>query len=161
MSGAAGYAELCVTTNFTFLTGASHPEEFIARAAELGLEAIAITDWNSLAGVVRAYSALRELRRAATEALRIRSQHRTDTCSRQEIGTPRDIARPDALHLPRLIVGCRLVLTDSPVEWLALPEDLDAYRRLTRLLTLGKRRAEKGECRIGVQDLREIGRAHV
>ncbi len=157
MSGAAGYAELCVTTNFTFLTGASHPEEFIARAAELGLEAIAITDWNSLAGVVRAYSALRELRRAATEALRIRSQHRTDTCSRQEIGTPRDIARPDALHLPRLIVGCRLVLTDSPVEWLALPEDLDAYRRLTRLLTQGKRRAEKGECRIGEQDLREGG----
>ena len=48
---AAGYAELCVTTNFTFLTGASHPEEIIVRAAELGLAAIAITDRNSLAGV--------------------------------------------------------------------------------------------------------------
>ncbi len=55
------YAELCVTTNFTFLKGASHPEEYIARAAELDLEAIAITDTNSLAGVVRAYSALQEL----------------------------------------------------------------------------------------------------
>ena len=47
------YAELCVTTNFTFLTGASHPEEIVTRAAQLGLEAVAITDRNSLAGVVR------------------------------------------------------------------------------------------------------------
>ena len=38
------YAELCTTSNFTFLTGASHPEEWVERAAELGLEAIAITD---------------------------------------------------------------------------------------------------------------------
>ena len=59
-----GYAELCVTSNFTFLTGASHPEELMTRAAELGLAAIAITDRNSLAGVVRAWSALKELRHA-------------------------------------------------------------------------------------------------
>ena len=37
------YAELAVTTNFTFLTGASHPEELVARAAELGLAAIALS----------------------------------------------------------------------------------------------------------------------
>nr|WP_324292756.1 PHP domain-containing protein [uncultured Cohaesibacter sp.] len=37
-----------MTSNFTFLTGASHPEELVTRAAELGLEAIAITDRNSL-----------------------------------------------------------------------------------------------------------------
>ena len=60
---APAYAELCVTSNFTFLTGASHPEELVTRAAELGLEAIAITDRNSLAGVVRAYAALKELKR--------------------------------------------------------------------------------------------------
>ena len=41
------YAELCTTTNFTFLHGASHPEEMVTRAAELGLQAIAITDRNS------------------------------------------------------------------------------------------------------------------
>ena len=58
----SGYAELCTTTNFTFLTGASHPEEMVTRAAELGLAAIAITDRNSLAAVVRAYSALKVLR---------------------------------------------------------------------------------------------------
>lgn len=148
-----GYAELCVTTNFTFLTGASHPEEMVTTAAELGLTAIAITDRNSLAGVVRAYSALKILQRKADEAVRIRSQHRIDSCSRQEIGAPQDIARPDAEHLPKLITGCLLVLQDSAVEWLALPTDMAAYRRLSRLLTLGKRRAGKGECLLELQDL--------
>jgi error-prone DNA polymerase len=63
------YAELCVTSNFTFLTGASHPEELVTRAAELGLAAIAITDRNSVAGVVRAFSALKELTRLREEAI--------------------------------------------------------------------------------------------
>ena len=40
------YAELCVTSNFSFLRGASHPEELVTRAADLGLAAIAITDRN-------------------------------------------------------------------------------------------------------------------
>lgn len=62
------YAELCVASNFTFLTGASHPEELVTRAAELGLAAVAITDRNSVAGVVRAYSALKELARLRDEA---------------------------------------------------------------------------------------------
>ena len=56
----ATYAELQVTTNFTFLHGASHPEEMVATAAELGLAAIAVTDRNTLAGVVRAHMAARE-----------------------------------------------------------------------------------------------------
>ncbi len=54
------YAELHVTTNFTFLTGASHPEEYVARAAELGHRALAVTDRNSLAGIVRAHVAAKE-----------------------------------------------------------------------------------------------------
>ncbi|MBY6091109.1 error-prone DNA polymerase [Maritimibacter alkaliphilus] len=151
------YAELCVTSNFTFLTGASHPEELVTRAAELGLEAIAITDRNSLAGVVRAFSALKELQRAveeqAAEEVRIRSQHRVDPCSRQEIGQPRPLAAPQVTRLPRLITGCRLVLRDCPVEWIALPCDRAAYERLSRLLTLGKRRAEKGQCHLDLADL--------
>jgi error-prone DNA polymerase len=49
------YAELAVTTNFSFLRGASHPEEMVATADELGLAAIGIADRNSFAGVVRAY----------------------------------------------------------------------------------------------------------
>jgi error-prone DNA polymerase len=49
------YAELAVTTNFSFLRGASHPQELVATADELGLAAIGIADRNSFAGVVRAY----------------------------------------------------------------------------------------------------------
>jgi error-prone DNA polymerase len=49
------YAELAVTTNFSFLRGASHPQEMVARADELGLAAIGIADRNSFTGVVRAY----------------------------------------------------------------------------------------------------------
>src|SRR5215213_5852591 len=51
------YAELDVTTNFSFLRGASHPDELVYRAAELGYRAIAVTDRNSLAGVVRMHEA--------------------------------------------------------------------------------------------------------
>ncbi|MFV0475951.1 MAG: error-prone DNA polymerase, partial [Pikeienuella sp.] len=118
-----GYAELCATSNFTFLTGASHPEELMKRAAELGLSAIAVTDRNSLAGVVRAHVALKEMKRQGVAAL------------------------------PKLIIGARLALRDCPVEWVALPTDRAAYHRLSRLLTLGKRRAGKGECHLTLGDL--------
>ena len=147
------YAELCVTSNFTFLTGASHPEELVISAAELGLSAIAITDRNSLAGVVRAWTALKELARDSDEALKIRSQQRVDASSRQKVETGAGIAKPFAVTLPKLIVGCRLVLRDSSVEWIALPRNRAAYQRLTRLLTLGKRRAQKGDCVLYVKDM--------
>ncbi|PWE27871.1 error-prone DNA polymerase [Pararhodobacter marinus] len=150
------YAELCVTTNFTFLTGASHPEEMVARAAELGLEAVAITDRNSLAGVVRAHSALREIRRGLAEGgtVTIRGQVVHDPSSRQD---DRGAGLPVPPRLPRLIVGARLVFSDSPVEWLALPTDRDAYARLSRMLSTGKRRARKGRCDLHLADLQAEG----
>ena len=169
-SALSSYAELCVTSNFTFLTGASHPEELVTRAAELGLAAIAITDRNSVAGVVRAFSALKELAllraetRATVEAAldgpTIRSQRVTDHSSRQTVPHftgETSAPAPSAAPLPRLIAGARLALTDSPVEWLALPRDLAAWSRLTRLLSLGKRRASKGECHLRRADLAEWG----
>ena len=55
------YAELHAKTNFSFLEGASHPDEMVCRAAELEYAALAITDRNSLAGVVRAHVAAKEL----------------------------------------------------------------------------------------------------
>ncbi|WP_417692963.1 error-prone DNA polymerase [Roseibium sp.] len=149
------YAELCVTSNFTFLTGASHPEELVLRAAELGLEAIAITDRNTLAGVVRAYSALKTLCKEAERTLRVRSTHQIDHSSRQEVGQPVDLHRLSGIKLPKLIVGTRLVLRDCPVEWIALPADREAYHRLARLLTLGKRRAGKGNCHLDLADLEQ------
>lgn len=56
-----GYVELQVTSNFSFLQGASHPEELVTRAVELGYRELAITDRNSLAGVVRAHVAGKKL----------------------------------------------------------------------------------------------------
>jgi error-prone DNA polymerase len=51
------YTELQVTSNFSFLRGASHPEEIVQQAAELGYTKVAITDRNTLAGIVRAHVA--------------------------------------------------------------------------------------------------------
>ncbi|MEM7177410.1 MAG: error-prone DNA polymerase [Pseudomonadota bacterium] len=172
------YAELITTTNFTFLTGASHPEEMVARAAQLGLEAIAVTDRNTLAGVVRAHVHLRELRREAVARkarnitgrdvrahARIRSQHRTDPSSRQVQGPPPPPPAPASAppperaqplsppgRLPKLIIGSRLSFTDTAIEITALVPDRAAYTELTRLLTLGKRRAQKGGCALLLAD---------
>ncbi|SVD84082.1 uncharacterized protein METZ01_LOCUS436936, partial [marine metagenome] len=54
------YAELHCISNFTFLRGASHPEELVAHASQLGYTALALTDECSVAGVVRAHVAARE-----------------------------------------------------------------------------------------------------
>jgi error-prone DNA polymerase len=111
----AAYAELCVTTNFSFLRGASHPDEMVFQAALLGHRAIAITDRNTLAGAVRAYEASKK-------------------CG------------------IKLIVGARLELIDGP-EALVWAMDRAGYANLCRLLTLGKRRAKKGECHLWINDL--------
>ncbi len=68
------FAELCITSNFTFLTGASHPEEYMERAALAGLTAIAIADENSVAGIVRAHSQAREIRHQIAERDEIESR---------------------------------------------------------------------------------------
>jgi DNA polymerase III alpha subunit len=61
------FAELSVLSNFTFLTEASHPEEYMQCAALLGLPAVAIADENTVAGIVRAYSEAREIARQVAE----------------------------------------------------------------------------------------------
>jgi error-prone DNA polymerase len=53
-----GYAEIGITTNFSFLHGGSHPQDYVHRASELRLPVIGIADHNTLAGVVRAYKEL-------------------------------------------------------------------------------------------------------
>jgi len=113
----APIAELCVTTNYTFLTGASHPEEMVRHAAALGYSAVAITDTNSLAGIVRAHVAAKEC----------------------------------GIHL---LIGSRLRLQDLPHASLFLyAVDMPTYRQLCRLLTIGKRRAPKGECHLTIADV--------
>jgi error-prone DNA polymerase len=114
------YAELAVTTNFSFLRGASHPREFVEQAALLGHAAIGIADRNSLAGVVRAYEQWRKLE-----------------------------------NPPRLLVGARLVFRDGTPDILAYPKNRKAYGWLCRLISIGKLRAEKGECLLDFKDLLE------
>ncbi len=109
------YTELQVTSNFSFLHGGSHPEEIVKRAIELGQSKIAITDHNTLAGIVRAYS--------ATKGKAI-----------------------------RIIPACRLNLLDGP-SLLAYPTTKEAYGRLSALLTVGNRRAEKGQCHLYKADV--------
>jgi len=53
-----GYAEIGITTNFSFLHGGSHPQDYVHQAAKLRLPVIGIADHNTLAGVVRAYKEL-------------------------------------------------------------------------------------------------------
>jgi len=115
------YAELQVTTNYSFLRGGSHPQELVEKAIQLGHTAIGIADRNTLAGVVRAFAAARDENR-------------------------RDVDRI------KLVVGSRLETRDG-YSLLAYPTDLDAYKRLSRLLTLGNRRTEKGQCDIDFVDL--------
>ncbi len=115
MPVSANYAELQITSNFSFLRGGSHAHELAARAEALGLAAIAVVDRNTLAGVVRAHLAAKEA------------------------GL-------------RLIVGARLDLKDAP-SLLCLPTDRTAYGRLSRLLSLGQGRAEKGECTLYLDDV--------
>jgi error-prone DNA polymerase len=119
------YAELQVTTHYSFLRGASSPGELFDQAAAMGHPALGITDRNSVGGVVRALV-------AAEQA----TKH----------------------HAPiRMIPGCRLDLVtgDALLVW---PQDRAAWGRLTRLLTLGKGRAdaqrgEKGQCFLHWEDV--------
>ena len=57
-SDGMAYAEIEITTNFSFLRGGSHPQEYVREASDLRLAAIGIADRNTLAGVVRAYKEL-------------------------------------------------------------------------------------------------------
>src|SRR5438034_1112143 len=58
LSNIPGYAEIGITTNFSFLRGGSDPRAYVHQASELGIPAIGIADHNTLAGVVRAYKEL-------------------------------------------------------------------------------------------------------
>ncbi len=143
------FVELNITSNFTFLTGGSHPEEYVRRAAELGLPALAIADENTVAGIVRAHTDTREvarLRRLAAEAAE----------AGEAGGAPEAGGPPPLITAPRLIPATRLVLRDG-LTVTALPRDRAAWGRLCRLLSLGRLRAQKGSCDLCLADLLDWG----
>ncbi|MEM8629849.1 MAG: error-prone DNA polymerase [Pseudomonadota bacterium] len=149
-----GFAELDITSNFTFLTGASHPEEYVRRAALLGISALAVADENSVAGIVRAHAAVWEVAREV--------RLRAEAIARDgPIGPPAPqglsgVSGVDLTTVPRLLPAARIVLRDG-FSCICLPRDRAAWGRLCRLLTLGRRRAEKGSCDLGIEDLLEWG----
>ena len=144
------FAELSITSNFTFLTGASHPEEYMERAATLGLSTIAITDTNSVAGIVRAWIEGKNLRRLIRERAELEARN-------GPIGPPVpdhiDHQRSFVLtHVPRLIPGARIV-TDTGFTATALAATRQGWAQLCRLITTGRRRAPKGDCHLTLDDL--------
>ena len=90
------FAELAATTNFSFLRGASHPEEMVARAAELGLAGIGIADRNTLAGVVRAHVFARENRAAMGACASSPARGSPSTTARRTCSPIRRTAPPTA-----------------------------------------------------------------
>ncbi len=131
------YAELHCLSNFSFLRGASHPEELVERAAELGYAALAITDRNSLAGVVRAHVAAKEL-----------GLHLIVGAEITPVAEPSDGStlenRPTAIRAP----------AHAPAVVLLAP-DRRAYGCLARLITRGRLRVKKGDCAIRLADIAE------
>ncbi|MEE4236785.1 MAG: error-prone DNA polymerase [Anderseniella sp.] len=127
------YTELQVTTPFSFLRGASHAEELVAQAKHLGLSGLAVTDRNSLAGAVRMHAAAKEA------GLKCIIGARLDVMAAAQ-GETRE--------------GLHLVSTPVPAcSLLAWATNRAAYGRLTRLISLGQRRAGKGECLITLDDV--------
>ncbi len=122
------FADLVTATSFSFLDGASQPGDMVARAVELKHAGIGIADRNTVAGVVRAYDALERARKGLLGA-----------------------------QLPplafKLAVGARLVFADGTPDIVAYPATRHGWGRLTRLLTTGNLRSEKGGCILGLGDL--------
>ena len=144
------FAELCITSNFTFLTGASHPEEYMERAALMGVAAIAVADVNSVAGIVRAHSAGREIARQVAELERLEAEGGM-------IGPPAPPGLPvppraPVRNVPRLIPAARLVFTEG-VEMVALAGARAGWGHLCRMLSAGRLRAEKGTSHLYLSDL--------
>jgi error-prone DNA polymerase len=131
------YAELACASAFSFLEGASKPDELFERAFTLGHAGLAVTDRNTLAGVVRPWSLIKDLKRRA-----------------KADGAGEVVS---ALERFRYVVGTRLVFADGAPDVLAYPLHREGYGRLCRLLSTGNLRAKKGECRLELADLLRVG----
>ncbi|MGV6819624.1 MAG: error-prone DNA polymerase [Parvularcula sp.] len=112
------YAELDVTSNFTFLTGASHPEEYIRRADALGLTAIGIADTNSFAGIVRAHAAAEEVGVRFLVGVRlVLADGQTLLAYPQDRASYGRLCRLLTLGKGRTVKGKCLLYEDDILEW--------------------------------------------
>ncbi|MCB0328890.1 MAG: error-prone DNA polymerase [Bdellovibrionales bacterium] len=130
------FTEIFATSNFSFLRGASSPEELIQQAHSLCYSALAITDRNSLAGVVRAHGALRAI------------QEREQSDLQLLIGAAVEI-------LPE---NESTKLVPPELRWLLAfhPTDLESYGALSELLSVGKNRSQEGDCLLTLKDIAQF-----
>ena len=131
------YAELHITSNFSFLHGASHADELAIAAAALGLQAIALTDRNSLAGVVRGHLAAKQAGIRYVVGARLDLVQDVAAYEAKPLGPDQRPRAPDGFSL------------------LAYPSDRAAYSRLSRLISRGRQRAPKGACWLSIDDVLE------
>ncbi len=126
----------------------------MARAALLGMEGIAIADDNSVAGIVRAHTMARTIKRQVQERLDWNAAHGL-------IGPPCPDANSDQpktvglFATPRLIPAARLVFHDAP-PITVLPIDRTGWGNLCRILSKGRLAAAKGSCDLQLSDLEEF-----
>ena len=125
------YGELHCISNFSFLQGASFPEELVETAQSLGYEALALTDECSLAGVVRGHMAAKALARRGTPVRFIIGSEFTLTG--EALGSP---SEPGSQAAP---AGLKMVL---------LATSRTGYGQLSHLITCARREAKKGQYRI-------------
>ncbi|KRE24270.1 DNA polymerase [Bosea sp. Root483D1] len=153
------YAEPVAATNFSFLRGASPGPNLVMTALLLGQTGLGIADRNTVAGVVRAWIALRDLRE-----LGMPSPEKV-----REGGSPGEyiwVENPAFADLPfteeqmralaqafKLVTGSRLVFADGSPDIVAYPANRAGWGRLCRLLTTGNLRGGKGECILNLDDL--------
>lgn len=142
MTTVPGFFEMGARTNFSFLEGASGPEEMVIQAALLGLSGLGIADRNSVAGVVRVHSQAKVI---AEDYERDRRENR----QRADRGEPE---KPLLKPIP-VQPGARLVFTDGTPDILAYPQNRRGWANLCRLLSAGNLRSEKGSCTLFKSDL--------
>ena len=136
-----GYAELHCRSNYSFLTGASHPWELVERAAESGYSAFALTDECSLAGVVRAHVAATERRLHLIVGSEIQLV--------QPGSPPPDLLRQDdsptlnAVAKPATAAGGRQP-SAAQARLVLLAQSRRGYGNLSHWITVARRRAPKG-----------------
>ncbi len=149
------YAELHCHSNFSFLDGASHPEQLAEEAARLGLEALALTDHDGLYGVVRFAEAARAVGLPTVFGAEITIT--TDTMSNARMARGEDltlqqvrVSTDDQRHEPDPHGHHLLVLADGT----------DGYARLSRALSLGHLAGEKGSPQFALGDLADASDGH-
>lgn len=146
MSAALAFFEIGARTNFSFLEGASSPEEMVTRAAMLRLSGLGIADRNSVAGVVRAYSQVKAIRETYEKE-----------CLENEELRKKGEKEKELLKAIPVQPGARLVFSDGTPDILAFPQNRQGWAHLCRLLSAGNLRAEKGSCILNEADLIEWG----